>query len=215
MFNKLSNKLSKRETEHIEFIRDKYNKKNDSSSTFLNTFNNQKSYLVDTLKLIPRDFTITTNNGSSQFNIKLLEDTSSVISQFRKENPNSTEYHIDVDDKDNILSKFEKLYIGDHVTFVEEELPICKKITNFLNLKCFPNYMKPEKLASNELFNRLSLENTSLLKRLKWKGLNEDANYINEETNEVFSGGALMYLGIHLNKLFANHSDNIIHLKMI
>lgn len=89
------------------------------------------------------------------------------------------------------------------------------KINNFSNnLECLQTVSK-DKSKVILTFNRLSLENTSLLKRLKLKGLNEDANYINEETNEVFSGGALMYLGIHLNKLFANHSDNIIHLKMI
>lgn len=89
------------------------------------------------------------------------------------------------------------------------------KINNFSNnLECLQTVSK-DKSKVILTFNRLSLENTSLLKRLKLKGLNEDANYINEETNEVFSGGVLMYLGIHLNKLFANHSDNIIHLKMI
>lgn len=89
------------------------------------------------------------------------------------------------------------------------------KINNFSNnLECLQTVSK-DKSKVILTFNRLSLENTSLLKRLKLKGLNEDANYINEETNEVFSGGALMYLGIHLNKLFANHSNNIIHLKMI
>lgn len=89
------------------------------------------------------------------------------------------------------------------------------KINNFSNnLECLQTVSK-DKSKVVLTFNRLSLENTSLLKRLKLKGLNEDANYINEETNEVFSGGALMYLGIHLNKLFANHSNNIIHLKMI
>lgn len=89
------------------------------------------------------------------------------------------------------------------------------KINNFSNnLECLQTVSK-DKSKVVLTFNRLSLENTSLLKRLKLKGLNEDANYIDEETNEVFSGGALMYLGIHLNKLFANHSNNIIHLKMI
>ncbi len=64
-------------------------------------------------------------------------------------------------------------------------------------------------------FNGLSSQNISTLKRLKLKGLNEDAIYINNETNEVFLGGFLMYLGVHLKKLLRNYCGNIIHLKML
>ena len=55
----------------------------------------------------------------------------------------------------------------------------------------------------------------SNLKRLKLKGLNEDSIYISKETNEIFSGGALMHLGVYLEKLFGNYSGNVIHLKKL
>ena len=44
---------------------------------------------------------------------------------------------------------------------------------------------------------------------------NEDSIYISKETNEIFSGGALMHLGVYLEKLFGNYSGNVIHLKKL
>ena len=64
-------------------------------------------------------------------------------------------------------------------------------------------------------FNGLSLENINNLKRLKLKGLNEDAIYMSLQTNEVFSGGELMNYGVNIKKLFQTHVSNQIHLKMI
>lgn len=82
------------------------------------------------------------------------------------------------------------------------------------NVECFEAVSKDK----NEVlltFNGLSLENINSLKRLKLKGLNEDAIYMNLQTNEVFSGGALMNYGVNIKKLFQNHVGNQIHLKMI
>lgn len=49
-------------------------------------------------------------------------------------------------------------------------------------------------------------------RRIKLKGLIEDAMYRNEETNEVYSGGALMYAGMNITNLYGDYSGKIIHL---
>lgn len=124
----------------------------------------EKSFYSDILKHIPRTFKLTTNNEQSLFNILLLTDTSSTIFEFLTENPNATEYHINIDYKDNILKKFEQLYQGDNVVFEEEELSICKKITSQLNIKFIPNYLKPENLKLREFYNSsLELESGVVL----------------------------------------------------
>lgn len=82
------------------------------------------------------------------------------------------------------------------------------------NVECFEAVSKDK----NEVlltFNGLSLENINNLKRLKLKGLNEGAIYMSLQTNEVFSGGALMNYGVNIKKLFQTHVSNQIHLKMI
>ena len=82
------------------------------------------------------------------------------------------------------------------------------------NVECFEAVSKDK----NEVlltFNGLSLENINNLKRLKLKGLNEDAIYMSLQTNEVFSGRALMNYGVNIKKLFQTHVSNQIHLKMI
>ena len=82
------------------------------------------------------------------------------------------------------------------------------------NVKCCEAVSK-DKAEVLLTFNGLSLENINNLKRLKLKGLKEDAVYISLETNEVFSGGALMNYGVNIKKLFKNYFGNKIHLKMI
>ena len=81
-------------------------------------------------------------------------------------------------------------------------------------LKCFEIVSK-DKSEVLLNFKGLSLENINNSKRLRLKNLNEDSIYINLETNEVFSGGALMYYGVNIKKLFQNSSGDTIHLKML
>lgn len=50
-------------------------------------------------------------------------------------------------------------------------------------------------------------------RRIKLKGLLEDKMYVNEETNEVLSGGALMYSGINVS-LYGDYSGKLIHFKL-
>ena len=51
-------------------------------------------------------------------------------------------------------------------------------------------------------------------RRIKLKGLLEDKMYVNEETNEVLSGGALMYSGINV-RLYGDYSGKLIHFKLV
>lgn len=89
-----------------------------------------------------------------------------------------------------------------------------KNLSRNTNVKCCEAVSK-DKAEVLLTFNGLSLENINNLKRLKLKGLKEDAVYISLETNEVFSGGALMNYGVNIKKLFKNYFGNKIHLKMI
>lgn len=51
-------------------------------------------------------------------------------------------------------------------------------------------------------------------RRIKLKGLLEDKMYVNEETKEVLSGGALMYSGINVS-LYGDYSGKLINFKLI
>lgn len=87
-------------------------------------------------------------------------------------------------------------------------------LTKNNTLKCFEIVSK-DKSEVLLNFKGLSLENINNSKRLRLKNLNEDSIYINLETNEVFLGGALMYYGVNIKKLFQNSSGDTIHLKML
>lgn len=87
-------------------------------------------------------------------------------------------------------------------------------LTKNNTLKCFEVVSK-DKSEVLLNFEGLSLENINNSKRLRLKNLNEDSVYVNLETKEVFSGGALMYYGVNIKKLFQNSSSNTIHLKML
>ncbi|MCE9654089.1 GH36 C-terminal domain-containing protein [Clostridium celatum] len=65
------------------------------------------------------------------------------------------------------------------------------------------------------IFNDSQIENSYNCKRIRLKGLNEDAVYVNKDTNEVFLGGALMYCGVNIKKLYENYNGNIVHLKRL
>ena len=48
-------------------------------------------------------------------------------------------------------------------------------------------------------------------RRIKLKGLEENSMYKNEETNEIYSGGALMNAGINITDLYGDYSGTLIH----
>lgn len=60
------------------------------------------------------------------------------------------------------------------------------------------------------IFKGLSIKNIYGLKRLKLKGLDENKIYMNMETKEVFSGGALMYYGVNIITICKDNYSNII-----
>lgn len=60
------------------------------------------------------------------------------------------------------------------------------------------------------IFKGLSIKNIYGLKRLKLKGLDENRVYMNMETKEVFSGGALMYYGVNIITICKDNYSNII-----
>lgn len=72
-----------------------------------------------------------------------------------------------------------------------------------------------DKLEVVLTFKGLSLQDSTDLKRLKLKGLKEDAIYKNIRTKEVFSGGALMNLGVNINTLCGDIEGSVIYLKAI
>ncbi|KAK8836079.1 hypothetical protein M9Y10_040035 [Tritrichomonas musculus] len=108
----------------------------------------QTLYLLDPsfqfhiFEYMPKTFTITTNYGSSNFNIEMLSDTSPVISDFISQNPQTFHYHLDINDNSNILSKFEQLYQGKLVCFTDSELPMASQITSSLDITCCPNFLQ-------------------------------------------------------------------------
>ncbi|KAK8837461.1 hypothetical protein M9Y10_036458 [Tritrichomonas musculus] len=100
-------------------------------------------------EIMPKQFTISTKNSESHFNLEMLKETSSVISDLIRANPNEDHYFLNISDEENVLGKFEQLYQGKTVIFDEDEFPISHRITKILQIKNCPNYLKPESLRSN------------------------------------------------------------------
>lgn len=101
------------------------------------------SYIFDH---IPRSFIITTNNNIiHKFNIELLKDTSSVISNLLKESPDTLQYHLNIDDKNDVLGKFEQIYQGKTIFFNENEFSTAKRIVSLLNIIRCTDILKEEK----------------------------------------------------------------------
>lgn len=90
---------------------------------------------------IQKDFKITTRNGSSNFNKNILSETSSVIKDILKENPNTSQYHLDIEDDQNVLGKFEQIYQNKSVEFSKNESSILRQIIDGLNITNFPNFI--------------------------------------------------------------------------
>ena len=101
--------------------------------------------------VIPKNFSITTKNGTSHFNLDMLKDTSPVITNFIRDNPTKFEYNLNINDEENVLGKIESLFQGKTVTFIEDEFPTSQRITKILQMKNFPNKLKPDSMRSNEI----------------------------------------------------------------
>ena len=91
---------------------------------------------------LPKTFTIITNDGSFNFNVEMLKDMSSVISDHLK-NPNSLQFNMDIQNKD-IMIKFEQIFLGKKVNIVQDDIPPLKQIMRELNISSVPSYFKQE-----------------------------------------------------------------------
>lgn len=125
---------------------------------------------------------------------------------------------------ENIISNLDIVYININESIVEKEYKHINKEKNKLQYK-IKNISRDKTVECTEIifrdkseveiiFNGLKLENIHTIKRIKLKGLDEDANYINIETKEVFSGGALMKYGVNILTLCGDNYNKI-NLKIV
>lgn len=103
--------------------------------------NSQKLFLLSKhcefsiFENIPKKFTISTKTSTCNFNLEMLKETSSVITKFVKDNPDETNYFLNINDEENVLRKFEQLFLGKTVFFDEDEVPTSQRITKMLKIK--------------------------------------------------------------------------------
>ena len=83
-------------------------------------------------EVMPTTFTISTKNNICHFNIEMLKEVSPVISDLIQNNPDETNFSLNINDEENVLVKFEQLFQGQTVVFEEDELPSSQQITNKL-----------------------------------------------------------------------------------
>lgn len=106
------------------------------NKSFFSTLN-----LLDAgFEYLPRDFTISTNNGNYLFNTQILQLISPAISKQLRENPTLREFHIDVNDPLNITKKFEDILRLSKVNVSKSDLSVLNEIAFHLALQEFPFY---------------------------------------------------------------------------
>lgn len=154
---------------HISFCQKKYNFYTSQSHTSQNL--KFLSLLHDDIEYFPRLFTITTKKGSYEFNTDILQDSSTAIAHLLKDDPNITQFRIDINDKDKVMEKFEKMYQGHMVSYDINELLTLRQITSSLNIINCPTFMKPERFLpssfSIQTQNTVEICKTSLESFLK------------------------------------------------
>ena len=84
-----------------------------------------------------------------------------------------------------------------------------KNLSRNESIECV-EILSKDKNTVSIIFKGLSIKNIYGLKRLKLKGLDENKIYMNMETKEVFSGGALMYYGVNIITICKDNYSNII-----
>ncbi|KAK8840781.1 hypothetical protein M9Y10_027603 [Tritrichomonas musculus] len=93
-----------------------------------------QSFLIKFLQLIPKNFTIITNSFGT-FNCDILKHSSSVIWNFLQNNTTNFQYHLKINDEENILGKLEQLYQGKMVTIEKTEYQKFLEITHILHIR--------------------------------------------------------------------------------
>ena len=123
----------------IRFVRCSEEETYKSSQTSLTILDPKNNFNI--FEIIPRNFTITTKNGSCNFNTKMLEMSSQSIFMHLHDNNNqdNLQYNLDIADETNVLKKFEQMYQGKSVTFAKDDIPVCDLIANKLDLN-FPSF---------------------------------------------------------------------------
>lgn len=109
-----------------------------SSKTQCNHFHVQE-FFPSLIKSVQRDFTITTNNSTHQFNRYILFATCHFADQNNQQNLD--EFHISIDDDQGIMNKIELLYMGEPVEFLKADSKILKRIVTELQIDGFPKYV--------------------------------------------------------------------------
>lgn len=90
------------------------------------------------IDFLPKNYTITTSNGSYKFNYDMIKDSSSVIQSITKYNNNNfSEYQMKICDDQNIMKKLELIYRMEQVIFEENEIFNAKFIFHKLGLKYY------------------------------------------------------------------------------
>ena len=135
---------------------------------------NSKFSLVNiNLDFLPKTFVITTNNGSYKFNIDILKNLSKTISDQLEKDPNNFEYHIDINDDENITKRFENILQGYTSQFKFSELLQIRQIIKILDIYNCPIYFK-ENLSITNYYQipsniEIEIEKISLINFLKTK----------------------------------------------
>ena len=114
-----------------------------------------RSCTLNVLKILPRDFELTTNNRSYFFNANILSNSSIIILHHIEENPNYLQYHLDIENCDDVIKKLEQIYQGESIQLNKEEAQIYALISKKLCLQYSVN-QKDSKITI--IFNQFSNE---------------------------------------------------------
>lgn len=102
-------------------------------------------YKINIFEYLKKDFKISTNNSSYMFNIEILKEISSVISQHIIDNQLDYHYHLNMDDDGNILGKFESILDGNPIILEEQEFSIFNQIINNLKIQGLIDLIEKQK----------------------------------------------------------------------
>lgn len=125
---------------------------------------------------------------------------------------------------ENTIANLDIVYMNINESIIEKENKHIDKVKKYVqyriknisrdkSVKCL-EIVDNDKSEVKIIFSGLQLENIYRVKRIKLKGLDENANYINTETKEVFSGGALMKYGVNII-ILCRDNYNRVNLKMV
>lgn len=125
---------------------------------------------------------------------------------------------------ESTMSNLDIVYMNINESVIEKESRYITKVNNYVNyrirnisrdksVECI-EIVSRDKSEVKIIFSGVQLENVCKIKRIKLKGLDENANYINIETEEVFSGGALMNYGVNITTLCGDNYNKI-NLKIV